>query len=178
MTDIEMTAEQQSRRKALLDKISTWRKTMGTGGVSRETINDVDLTLTDLLGDLESAEDQARDAAAKSDALGVWQVELTNGTVHNFVASRAMPGGPSFLTGVAPNMLEFVNDLPSGRSPVVLAVRADQVVSYRRLGDFGRDEGQIQPATFACTPFAGPAHPKASDKVNVVTKPHPLIPHS
>lgn len=108
---------------------------------------EMDEALEEMAGQIDHLVSQIK----AQDPLGVWQIELANGTVHNFVASRAMG---SFLS--VPVLLEFVTDLPSGRSPVVLAVRSDLVVSYRRLGDLGREEGQVQPSTFASVPFAGP----------------------
>ncbi len=72
-------------------------------------------------------------SAKQSDPVGVWQIELVNGTVHNFVASRCVGGGGLLYPGISSGLLEFVIDLPSGRSPVVLAVRSELVAGTAQL---------------------------------------------
>jgi hypothetical protein len=148
---------------------------------SSDALAEVETLVRNLLIDLEAAEEQLEHAmpAKVLEPVGVWQIELTNGTVHNFVASRSVgSGGSMIFHGTTAGLLEFVIDLPSGRSPVVLAVWSELVVSYRRLGDLGRDDGQVQPATFATAPFAGPVQrpaqsrgPAGTDWLKIMTKP-------
>lgn len=91
-----------------------------------------------LLDQLEAAETMP----AKQPPTGVWQVELTNGVVHNFVADRASGGGnvyELFNGGSGPGMTVFYRDFI--RQPiVVLAVRSEKVVAYRRLADWDGDD--------------------------------------
>ncbi len=111
-------------------------------------------------------------SAKQSDPVGVWQIELVNGTVHNFVASRCVGGGGLLYPGISSGLLEFVIDLPSGRSPVVLAVRSELVVGYRRVADWDGTEEQVN--TFPMVPF-GPVQgpkppPTGTDWLKVTTK--------
>jgi hypothetical protein len=147
-------------------------------GVGNSIRIDAEALLNRLLTALEAAEEQLGNTAPFEtlEPVGVWQVELTNGVVYNFVASRSVSGGNMIFPGTTTGLLEFVIDLPSGRSPVVLAVWSELVVSYRRLGDLGRDDGQVQPATFATAPFAGPVQRPApsatgTDWLKITTKP-------
>lgn len=161
------------------DEVQDIVERLKLNGTSNSTRIDTEALLNRLLTDLEAAEEQlGRTPPYETlEPVGVWQIELTNGMVHNFVASRCMGGGVMF-SGITTGLLEFVIDLPSGHSPVVLAVRSELVVSYRRLGDLGRDDGQVQPATFATAPFAGPVQrpaqsrgPAGTDWLKITTKP-------
>lgn len=109
----------------------------------------------------------------QSDPVGVWQLELVNGTVHNFVASRCVGGGGLSYPGISSGLLEFVIDLPSGRSPVMLAVRSELAVGYRRVADWDGTEEQVN--TFPMLPFGPVQDPKplsfGTDWLKATTKP-------
>jgi len=105
---------------------------------------------------------------------GVWQVELTNGRVHNFVADRVSGAGTGIFMDVSAGHLEFVRDTPTGRSYTVLAVRPELVMSYRRLADW--DGTANDPQQYEATRFAGPVHqvrptPNNNDWLKTTTKP-------
>jgi hypothetical protein len=96
-----------------------------------------------LLDQLEAAETMP----AKQPPTGVWQVELTNGVVHNFVADRVHDGNgiyEIFSTRSTPGMTSFVREYGLPKTAVitttVLAVRSEKVVAYRRLGDWDGDD--------------------------------------
>lgn len=161
------------------DEVKDIVERLKLNGTSNSTRIDTEALLNRLLTALEAAEEQLECAtpATVLEPVGVWQIELANGTVHNFVASRCVGGGSMIFHGITAGLLEFVIDLPSGRSPVVLAVRSELVVSYQRLGDPGREDGQVQPATFTTAPFAGPVQkpapspPAGGDWLKMTTKP-------
>jgi len=108
-----------------------------------------------LAAELRKLQARVQELESAKEPTGVWQIELTNGAVHNFVADR-ISGGAFF--GPGNGLTEFVMDTPAGRSFTVLAVRPDLVVSYRRLEDFDGDESQLGPVS---EPFAGPVRQQA-----------------
>jgi hypothetical protein len=119
-----------------------------------------------LLGQLEAAETMP----AKQPPTGVWQVELTTGVVHNFVADHVNAGNGMYETiasGTA-GMTTFMREYAK-RAVAVLAVRSEKVVSYRRLGDWdGREVGNLASARWAtASPTSGqPKSPFGAQGVN------------
>jgi len=108
-----------------------------------------------LVAELRKLQARVQELESAKEPTGVWQIELTNGTVHNFVADRISGG---VLFGPGNGLTEFVMDTPAGRSFTVLAVRPDLVVSYRRLEDYDGDDSQLGPVS---EPFAGPVRQQA-----------------
>lgn len=100
-----------------------------------------------LLDQLEAAETMP----AKQPPTGVWQVELTNGVVHNFIADYVNAGNGMYeiiASGTA-GMTTFMREYAK-RAVAVLAVRSEKVASYRRLGDWdGKEVGNFASARWA-----------------------------
>jgi hypothetical protein len=138
MADESYKAAAQLRRDHYVKAINEV-ETVSRPSLRDKAIDNLREKVEHLLDQLEAAET----LPPKAPLTGVWQVELTNGVVHNFVADYCTGGAPSFLTGASFGMVEFVRGYgPEGksRSVTVLAVRSEKVIAYRRLDDWHGDE--------------------------------------
>jgi hypothetical protein len=147
-------SERREKAKKIVEHLSR------PGAPYNFAMDDAKPLLDEILAALEAAEGPLETATPtmRPDPVGVWQIELTNGTVYNFVASRVMGSGAMFY-GVSTGLTEFVIDTPTGRSPVVLAIRSELVVAYRRLADWDGTPGHL--GHFDVELFAGPV-PKST----------------
>jgi hypothetical protein len=140
MSDDEATDAKQVRRNHYMEAFD--EVAHGDRYAGRKALDNLREKVGHLLDQLEAAETMP----PKAPLIGVWQVELTNGMVHNFVADYSTVSGdfytlPSVV--VSPGMISFIRTYGpqgKGRPVAVLAVRIEKVASYRRLGDWDGDE--------------------------------------
>lgn len=156
------------RRGHMLETILDVSDYMTSAGLTgTDALDTLKEEVMHLLDQLEAAETMP----PKSPPTGVWQVELTNGVVHNFVADRVSGGGAYeiFTTGNGPGMTSFMRDYgtPSTvRSVTVLGVRSEKVVAYRRLADWSGEE----PSSYSFARWAT-ASPTSEQPVTPKTTP-------
>jgi hypothetical protein len=136
MKDEKAESAAELRREHLLETIRDVGDYMTSAGLTdADVLDTLKGEVMHLLDHLEAAETMP----TKQPPTGVWQVELANGVVHNFVADRANSGNGVYeiftTTGGGPGMTTFMRDYPK-RDVAVLAVRSEKVVAYRRLADW------------------------------------------
>lgn len=140
MPDDEATDAKQVRRNHYMEAFDEVARTVHPQ--RRSELDDLREKVGHLLDQLEAAETMP----PKAPLTGVWQVELINGMVHNFIADTVGNSGAlEIFSGrtASSGMIEFVRTYgPGGKSKsvAVLAVRSEKVASYRRLGDWDGDE--------------------------------------
>lgn len=145
MKDEKAESAAELRRGHLLEVILDAREALPRD--RDETLETLKQEIMHLLDQLEAAETMP----AKQPPTGVWQVELANGVVHNFVADYVNAGNDMYeiiASGTA-GMTTFMRDYVK-RAVAVLAVRTEKVASYRRLGDWdGKEVGNFASARWA-----------------------------
>jgi hypothetical protein len=140
MNDEKAESAAELRRGHMLETILDVSDYMTAAGLTgTDALDTLKEEVMHLLDHLEAAETMP----PKSPPTGVWQVELTNGVVHNFVADRVSAGNGVYEIfsndGGGPGMTTFYRDFAT-RPVVVLAVRSEKVAAYRRLADLTEGE--------------------------------------
>lgn len=166
MKDEKAESAAELRRGHMLETILDVSDYMTSAGLTgTDALDTLKTEVMHLLDHLEAAETMP----PKSPPTGVWQVELTNGVVHNVVADRVSAGNGVYEifsnTGGGPGMTSFVREYGSPKaaahSVTVLAVRSEKVVAYRRLADWSGEE----PSSYSFARWASARDPFSEQPV-------------